>query len=93
MMHKTQHPMAGQMVLVKFRGTKGHPQFGQGGNFVIEDWVDRVAGKSWKFSDGNITAMLYGIRSGFARLPLDDEVVYGKMGGLGLLVHESEIVK
>lgn len=38
--------------------------------------------------------MMYAIRAGFADLPPDDEVLYGHLvtpGGLGMLVHVSEI--
>jgi len=59
--------------------------------FVVEDWWDRVAGKSWMFADGNPAAMGYAVRSGVKGLPIDNEVLYDKVGGLGHLVHVSEI--
>ena len=42
--------------------------------------------------DGNPAALQYGMRSGFSGLPTDNEVVYGKVGMLGYLIHKSEIV-
>lgn len=63
-----------------------------GSDYRVEDYWINVTGKSWMFSDGNPAAMNYGIRSGMAGLPIDDKVLYGKIGHLGFLVHESELV-
>lgn len=60
--------------------------------YVVEGYWDEITGKSWMWSDGNIAAMNYGMRSGLKGLPVDDEVLYGKIGALGYLVHVSEIV-
>lgn len=88
-MHNEPHPLAGQTVKVK---TTGHFQIGDGPHeFRIEDWWDRLLGKSWMDCDGNPAALIYGIRSELSDLPLDDEVVYGKVGRFGHLVHVSEI--
>jgi hypothetical protein len=60
----------------------------------VEDWWDRVSGGSWQTAQGNPAALHYAIRTGLAGLgyvPPDDEVVYGKIGGLGHLVHVSEL--
>lgn len=57
----------------------------------VEDFWDRVAGQSWMTCDGNPAAMIYGIRSGTHGLPLDNEVVYGKIAGRGHIVHVSEL--
>jgi hypothetical protein len=63
-----------------------------GSEFRVEDWWDRVAGRSWQVATGNPAALEYGMRSGLTGLPLDDEVVYGKNeGGFGHLVHVSEL--
>ena len=55
---------------------------------MIEDWWDRIAGKSWGVCDGNPACLDYAFRcsriTGF-----DDEVIYGKVGGSGKLVHVS----
>lgn len=95
MLHAVAHPLAGQTVQVKFAG-EGHPQIAGSADaavsFVVEDWWDRLTGGSWMFADGNPAALVYAVRSGFSGLPTDDEVVYGKVGGFGHLVHVSELV-
>jgi len=92
MIHKHSSPLAGQKVIIK-KGVK-HPQvkdFG-GAEFVVEDWVDRVIGQSWMFADGNPACLIYAIRSGLTETSMiDNEVLYGKVGPLGHLVHISEI--
>ena len=42
-------------------------------------------------SQGNPACIKYAFRSGFGGLPPDNEVVYGKVGALGYLVHSSEL--
>lgn len=92
MSHPHPHPLAGQTV--RLNDTAADP--GQGAvvpdaTYQLEDWWDRIAGMSWMACDGNPAAMHYAIRSGLNRLSLNDEVVYGKIGGLGHLVHVSEL--
>jgi hypothetical protein len=67
----------------------------EGAQILIEDYWDRVAGGSWMFAEGNPVAMAYAIRSGLVStgLPIDDEVVYGKVNGIGHIVHVSELGK
>ena len=85
------HPLAGSTVKVEFEGL-GHLQLGPGVfDFDVENWWDALTGKSWQVSDGNPAALIYGVRVGTQGLPMDDEVVYGKIQGLGVLVHASEI--
>ena len=86
MKHDQQHPHAGQTVKItsgKFAGQE----------YWIEDWWDRINGVSWMNSDGNPACMFYGIRSAADDLPFDDEVVYGKIGINGHLVHVSELAE
>ena len=94
MAHSQKHPLAGQTAQVQFAGN-GHPQISGSSKgpveFVVEDWWDHMTGRSWMFSDGNPAAMVYALRSGLAGLPTDDEVVYGKVGPFGHLVHVSEL--
>ncbi|MFI6819764.1 hypothetical protein ACIBJE_02280 [Micromonospora sp. NPDC050187] len=59
--------------------------------YRVEDWWINVAGISWMVAEGNPAALTYAIRSACAGLPTDDEVLYGKVGHLGHLVHVSEI--
>jgi len=83
--HDQPHKLAGQTVAIK-TGTF------QGNHFRVEDWHDRVIGGSWMDAEGNPAALDYAMRSGVKdKLPLDNEVLYGKIGGLGKLVHQSEL--
>ena len=84
MKHAEQHPQAGQMVTI----AKGQLA---GSEYRLEDWWDRVAGKSWIDCDGNPACLDYALTSVEDGLPLDDNVVYGKIGRLGKLVHISQL--
>lgn len=92
-MNKESSPLAGKIVTIRKEAT--HPQFEDfgGSEFVVEDYWDRLTGRSWMFSDGNPAAMMYGIRSAFNDLPTDNNVLYGKVGSFGHLVHVSEIIE
>lgn len=72
-MHSEPHPFARQSF----------------GDFIIEDWFDRLAHKSWRFC-GGLGVIKYATRVVLG-LPPDDEVVYGHVKGLGLLRHQYEI--
>jgi len=87
--HEASHPKAGETVKIRAKTSSGAETVE---DFVLEDWWDKVSGMSWTASDGNPAAMIYGLRAGMESLPLDDEVVYGKLGWEGRLVHVSEIV-
>lgn len=99
-MHADPHLLAGQTVKLNIKEPVGaryepeSPLFTElrAQEFDVEDWWDRVAGKSWMDCDGNPAALKYAMRSGFSKLPLDNEVVYGKVGSYGHLVHVSELV-
>lgn len=82
--HTDPSPHAGMQVVIDI-GRGPEP-------FRVEDWWDRVYGKSWMYSNGNPAAMAYAVRSGVAGLPVDDEVLYGKDSQRsGHLVHVSEV--
>ena len=85
-MKRTPFEFAGQTVKIK-------PEVKEFGRmeFHIEDYWENVTGRSWMVSDGNPAAMLYGMRSGLAGLPIDDEVVYGKIGLHGHIFHITEL--
>lgn len=83
MIHKESHPCAGVKVKVQIEG-KLH-------EYRLEDWWDRVTGESWMESKDNPIAIQYAIRSSFCGLPLDNEVVYGKIGLFGHLIHVNEL--
>lgn len=90
MTHSEASPLAGKTVTVKMV----HPQLsGDTHEFEVEDWWDRLVGRSWTVSDGNPAAMVYAMRIGgiTGKIPWDDEVVYGKIDGMGHLVHVKEI--
>lgn len=60
--------------------------------FLVEDWWENVYGRSWMVADGNPAAMVYGIRIGMnGTVPIDNEVLYGKINGQGCLLHVSEL--
>ena len=58
-----------------------------GKEIQIEDWWDRVSGKSWMDCTGNIACLTYAVRD----TPINNEVVYGKIDGAGYLIHIDEI--
>jgi len=91
-MHKESHPLAGKTVKIK-EGTIDPVQGAVigGAEYRVEDWWDKISGGSWTTAQGNYAAMHYGARNGLNHLPIDDEVVYGKIGNLGHLVHVSEL--
>lgn len=84
------HRLAGKAVTLK---CAPDPDGLDGKEFLVEDYWINVAGKSWMLCDGNPACLKYAMRSAFAGLPTDNNVLYGKVGMLGHLVHESEIVE
>lgn len=62
-----------------------------GNEIDIEGLWEDVAGKSWMFMKGNLSCLMYAVRSAADNLPTDDNVYYGKIGGKGYLVHKSEL--
>jgi hypothetical protein len=91
--HSNPHPLAGQTVRLRAGVTDPIREMVTGGaQFRLEDWFDRLVGKSWANAAGNPAAFQYGLRVfHIGHIRLDDEVVYGKIGNLGHLVHNSEI--
>lgn len=83
-MHTDSHPLKNQTVVIADGRFKGHP-------FVVEEWWDKLTGGSWMFADGNPAALDYALRRAVDGLPLDDEVVYGKLGAFGKLIHVSQL--
>lgn len=81
-------PLAGKTINIKQEANHIGGQ-----QITIEDYWHLVSGKSWKVSNGNPAAINYSMRTSLAafKVPLDDEVLYGKIGGLGYLVHVSEL--
>ena len=60
--------------------------------YRVEDWWDRVSGGSWMDAVGNPAALQYAMRSAGV-LPLDNDVVYGKIGSFGHLIHITELAE
>ena len=89
MVHEEKSALAGKIVKIKEDAV--HPTvFPFGGSaFHVEDWWDRVYGMSWKNSTDNVACYVYALRNKI--LPQDDEVLYGKIGPFGHLVHMSEL--
>jgi hypothetical protein len=86
MIHEQPHPKARTTVTLPAGVLADAPT-----EYCIEDWWDRVSGSSWQHAVGNPAALVYALRSSAKGLPLDDEVVYGKAGPFGHLVHVSEL--
>lgn len=93
--HQNAHPLAGKTVTIA-----GHPDDIHSGpvEYTIEDYWDRVSGISWMDANGNPACLKYAIRTGTgqtiggANVPLlTDEVVYGKVGPFGHLLHVNEL--
>jgi predicted ATP-dependent serine protease len=83
------HPLAGKRVRIK---TKCDDLDHLNGKIMeVEDLWINVAGKSWMVCNGNPACLKFAIRSAFCDLPTDNNVLYGKVGLLGHLVHESEV--
>lgn len=63
-----------------------------GHSFTVEDWWININGKSWKISDGNQACMMYATRVAQQNLPMDDDVLYGRIDDdMKGLIHLSEI--
>lgn len=96
--HADPHPLAGQIVTLD--SNAADPVRGMvmpGEQFHIEDWWDRVSGKSWMLSHNNPAAVQFAMRTGIrcgmedGVIPTDDEVLYGHIGGIGHLIHVCEL--
>ena len=84
MIHNEIHPLAGQAIEI----TEG--QF-KGQQYRLEDWWDRLGQGSWTICKGNPACLDYAFRCGMEGSPSDDEVVYGKIDGLGKLIHVTQL--
>ena len=79
--HPEPHPYAGETVTLQSGEFAGQ-------DYRVEDWWDRVSGQSWMDCTGNPACLDYAMRGVAEGDPLfSDEVVYGKVGFLGKLVH------
>lgn len=87
---RTKHELADQTVRLNLK-SKPYQMLEDGVEFHVEDWWENVAGMSWMVARGNPACLGYAMRAGFGDIPTDNEVVYGKVGALGYLVHVSEL--
>ena len=63
-----------------------------GKEFEAEDYWINIAGKTLWHCDGNPACLEYAVRTCDCRhIPIDDKVIYGKVGLYGHLLHESEL--
>lgn len=62
-----------------------------GNDFIVEDWWQNLSGESWMTSDWNPVLIEYSARVAMKNLPIDDEVLYGKIDSTGYLYHVSEL--
>ena len=68
------------------------PKIG-GLSFEVEDWWKNINGKSWMVSDGNPVCLTYAMRINQQNLPMDDDVLYGRINdSIKGLMHLSELV-
>ena len=88
-MHTESHPLTGKVVCLNLKAKA--PDIETGDKYEVKDWWDYLTGGSWMDAQGNAVALKYAVRSGFGGLPTDDEVVYGYVGSLGHLIHQSEL--
>lgn len=88
---RASHPLAGKTVVLNLKAP-GHI-IDSGDHYRIEDWWDKLTGFSWMDEQGigNPACLHYAIRAGNAGIAPDNDVVYGKVRGLGHLIHVSEL--
>lgn len=91
-MKMKRHPLSGKTVTLKCKPDQDNLN---GKEFTIEDWLINVSGIPWGLAKGNPACLKYAIRSGLSGLPIDDEVVYGKVNdngwSIGHLIHVNEL--
>ncbi len=78
---RKQYEYAGKTMKVKETGEA----------FRVEDWCENVLGRSWMNANGHPAALQYAVRTATNDIPIDNEVVYGKLGMYGMLFHVSEL--
>lgn len=97
---RDRHLLAGRTVRLKLKTEVidalkvGHLcRIETGDLYRIEDWWQNVSGKSWMLGlcNDNPACLIYSMRVVVAGLPYNDEVVYGKIGSYGHLIHISEL--
>jgi len=82
--HAEPHEHAGKTVQIVAGQFKGEP-------YRLEDWWDRVGPGPWGSCDGNPACLDYAARAGTEGVPPNNEVVYGKIGAFGKLIHVTQL--
>lgn len=61
--------------------------------YEVEGYWDELTGNPWPRSagTGNYAALNYAQRLLLSNVPVDNDVLYGKIGAFGFLVHVSEV--
>ena len=82
-------PYAGQTVRLRPDAAElgGH-------EFQVVDWFENTGpGRRWRdaFEAGDFRTIGYSVRRGIGGLPDDDEVLFGRVDGMGQIVHITEI--
>lgn len=84
---REKHDLANKKVRLKSNNKDLNNQI-----FIIEDWCCNLSGALCKTCNaGNYACLNFAQRESQDKLPYDDKVIYGKIDGLGYIVHESEI--
>lgn len=85
---REQSPHKGKTLKIK----SGVPNIG-GLDFEVEDWWENVSGKSWQVHEGNPASLMYAMRVAQQNLPLDNDVLYGRIDDTSKgLMHLCELV-
>lgn len=100
LIHPDSHPLAGKTITVKLRGAP-HQRLHDGVELIVEDWwsiaheENELGFLPRLLSSRSPAAINYIVRAEIAGIPLDDDVIYGKVFegplGLGYIIHSSEI--
>ncbi len=81
---KDKHPLARRTVTISAGRFQGE-------EYEVEDWWENVGGQSWMYCNGNQDCLEFAVRSACEDTPMDNDVVFGKIGGLGKLIHVSQL--
>jgi len=84
--HPTPHPLARQII-----------ELVDGRSFQVDDWWDRVmqTSTSWYLSDvrRNFALAAFALEQAKTNLPMDDDIVYGKIGDFGVIIHVRQFAR
>lgn len=85
---RDKHPLAGQTLRVACSSCDAEKVF------TVDDWFENAMGISWKDCPNNPACLNYALRANHFGIPLDEDVVYGKLpAGEIHLVHNLELLR